>query len=176
MFFCYNQIMEKQYKENLVHYVVVTGIVVRDGRYLIAKRSEDEPAFPGQWTVPGGKVEVSDYKDRPKDTPVQWYGVLEDAVRREIMEEVNVEVGPLGYVTSLVYIRPDGVPSLVVSLWGEYQSGEVVVQKSEGLTEYAWVSLEEARGYDLIDGILEELEMLDRKLRGGEMGEWVKND
>ncbi len=29
------------------HYVVVTAIVIKDGRYLIAKRSLEEKAFPG---------------------------------------------------------------------------------------------------------------------------------
>ena len=44
------------------------------------------------------------------------------------------------------------------------------------LTEYKWVTLEEAKNYDLIAGIYEELEMLDKKLRGKDMGEWKKNN
>jgi len=40
---------------NKAHYVAVIGIVVRDGKYLIAKRSNKEKAFSGYWTVPGGR-------------------------------------------------------------------------------------------------------------------------
>tara|TARA_Y100000310_G_C20702929_1_gene831730 strand:- start:10029 stop:10202 length:174 start_codon:yes stop_codon:yes gene_type:complete len=48
--------------KNLLHYVVVTGILVNSqGKYLITKRAEWEKAFPGKWTVPGGKLEVLDY-------------------------------------------------------------------------------------------------------------------
>ena len=76
-----------KYDRNQGHYVVVTGIIVRDGKYLIAKRSEKEKAFPGNWTVPGGKMEVLDYALRKKDTSEHWYGVFEDVVRRECKEE-----------------------------------------------------------------------------------------
>ena len=38
------------------------------------------------------------------------------------------------------------------------------------------VTLDEARNYDLIEGIFEELEILDRKLKTGEISEWKKND
>ena len=62
--------------KNLNHYIVVTGIVVKDGKYLITKRAEWEKAFPGRWTVPGGKLEVLDYVLREKDTPHHWYNVF----------------------------------------------------------------------------------------------------
>ena len=42
------------------HYVVATGIIVKDGKFLIAKRSEKEKRWPGRWTVPGGKLEKKD--------------------------------------------------------------------------------------------------------------------
>ena len=32
--------------------------------------------------------------------------------------------------------------------------------------DYAWVTYEEAREYDLIDGILAEIEMVDKILKG----------
>ena len=50
------------------HYIVATGIIVKDGKFLIAKRADYEKAFPGLWTVPGGKLEQKDYKDRKQDT------------------------------------------------------------------------------------------------------------
>lgn len=45
---------------NKIHYVTATVIPVRDGKFLIARRAEWEKAFPGKWTVPGGKLEVLD--------------------------------------------------------------------------------------------------------------------
>lgn len=156
------------------HYIVATCIIVRDGRYLIAKRSLTENSFPGKWTVPGGKLETKDYMARKFDTEKgeQRYNVVEDLVKREVKEEVGLDVGNVGYVTSLVFIRPDGIPTLVISLYSEDCPGEVVL--SDELSEYKWVTLEEAKKYDLIDGIYEEIEMLDKHLRGEILSKWKK--
>jgi hypothetical protein len=44
----------------------------------------------------------------------------------------------------------------------------------QSLTEYAWISLEEAKNYKLIEGIYEELDMLDKILKGKRVDEWKK--
>jgi len=43
------------------------------------------------------------------------------------------------------------------------------------MTEYAWVTLKQAKEYKLIEGIYEEMEMLDKVIKGKESGEWSKN-
>jgi 8-oxo-dGTP diphosphatase len=152
-----------------MHYVVVTGILVKNGKYLITKRADWEKAFPGKWTVPGGKLEVLDYALREKDTKDHWYNVLEEVMRREIKEEVDLEIKNISYVTSLVYVRSDKIPCLIVSLSAEPKEDESEhIKLCDALTEFAWVSLEELRNYDLIEGIYEEIEILDRKLKTGD--------
>ncbi len=140
-----------------LHFVVTTAIVVRDGKFLIAKRSESEKAFPGKWTVPGGKLVLTEYQDLPRtsDTHPQWYNVVEWALRKEVREEVGLEIGTPKYLCDLVFVRPDGYPVVTLSYWAEYESGEV--QLCKDLTEYAWVTAEEAKGYDMIEGIAEEI-------------------
>ena len=160
--------------KNQIHYVTATVILVRDGKFLITKRANWEKAFPGKWTVPGGKLEVLDYVLREKDTSSHWYNVLEDLSKKEVKEEVSLEIKNLDYVTSLVYIRSDKIPSLIISLWAESPEGEV--RLCNALTDYKWVSLEEAKNYDLIEGIYEELEILDRKLKTGKIYEWSANN
>jgi len=160
------------YDKNKVHYVVVTGILVKDGKFLITKRADWEKAFPGRWTVPGGKLEVLDYALRERDTPHHWYNVFEDILRREIREEVGLDIENIGYVTSMVYIRSDNIPCIIVSLFANPKTDDVKL--CNALTEYAWVSLEEAGKYDLIEGIYEELEILDRYLKTGKSEGWVK--
>lgn len=150
--------------KNLGDYVVVTGILVNsDGKYLIVKRADWEKAFPGKWTVPGGKLEVLDYVLRKKDTPSHRYNIFEDLLKREIKEEVDLEFEKIGYVTSLVYLREDKIPCLIVSLYANAKNENVKL--CDALTEYAWIDLEEAKKFDLIDGIYEELEILDKKLK-----------
>jgi len=161
------------YDKNKVHYIVVTGILVKDGKYLITKRADWEKAFAGKWTVPGGKMEVLDYVLRKKDTQEHWYNVLEDVLRREVKEEVGLEIENIGYLTSMVYLRDDGIPCLIVSLFAQTLEGEIKLCKS--LTDYKWVSLEEAKEYELIEGIYEEIEMLDNLLNDIEQRIWKKN-
>ncbi len=70
--------------KNQVHYITTTVILVRNGKFLITKRADWEKAFPGKWTVPGGKLEVLDYVLREKDTSSHWYNVLEDLANKFI--------------------------------------------------------------------------------------------
>lgn len=161
------------YDKNLLHYVVVTGILVKDGKFLITKRADWEKAFPGKWTVPGGKLEVLDYVLREKDTSSHWYNIFEELLKREIKEEVGLEIKNIKYVTSMAYIRNDKIPTIIVSLWAEPVGEQINL--CPALTEYQWVDLEEAKNYDLIEGIYEELEILDAQLKTGRVGEWKRN-
>lgn len=156
----------------LLHEVVITAIVVKDGKYLITRRALTKKRFGGMWTVPGGKLETSDYINLPKDTKDYWYNVLEQVLRREVREEVGLVIKNIEYVTSLATIHTDGAPSLVISCMADWESGEVVLQESE-TDQFAWVSLEEAKNYDLIDGIYDELCMADARRRG-EKSEWKR--
>jgi len=161
------------YDRNKSHYIVVTGILVnKAGKYLIVKRADWEKEFSGKWTVPGGKMEVLDYALTKKDVEDVWYNVLENSLKREVNEEVGLEIEDIGYVTSLVYVRHDGIPCLVVSLYAT--PVEENVKLDNALTDFAWVSLEEAKNYDMIGGIWEELEMVDKKLKKGDvrLGGW----
>ena len=129
--------------------------------------------FPGKWTVPGGRVTTDDYINLPKDTDECWYNILERVVRREVKEEVGLEIKNIEYVTSLATIDKEGTPILVISCMAEWESGDVVLQESE-TDQYAWVSSEEAKGYDLIGGIVDEMLMADER-RNGRKSEWKKS-
>lgn len=157
-----------------LHEVVITAIIVKDGKYLITRRSSNKKRFPKMWTVPGGKLEISDYIDLPKETEFYWYNVLEKVLKREVKEEVNIEIKNIDYVTSLATIHSDGNPSLVISCLAEYAGGEIKLQEEEA-DKYAWVSLKEAKEYALIDGIYDEIVMAENQLKGNKM-EWKRFD
>lgn len=151
--------MDNQY----LHEVAITAIIIKDSKFLIIKRSATKRRFPNKWTVPGGKLETKDYLDLPKDTEFYWYNVLEKVLRREVKEEVGLEIKNIEYVTSLATVHADSNPSLVISCVADYQSGEISLQLEE-TDEFAWVSLEESKKYDLLDGIYDELVMVNNKL------------
>ncbi len=146
--------------------IAITAIIVKDGKYLITRRSTNKKKWPLMWTVPGGKFETSDYIDSPKDTVNAWYSVLERAIRREVREEVGIEIKNIDYLTSIIAQYGGNIPdSLIVSLIADYDSGEIKLQEEE-TDMFSWVSLEEAKNYDLIDGIYDELVMAENKIRG----------
>jgi len=159
-------------KNELLHEVVITAIIIKEGKYLVTKRSQNKKRFPGKWTVPGGKLEIKDYIKLPKDTKFYWYNVLEKVLRREVLEEVGIEIKNIEYITSLATVHTDGNPSLVISCMADYVSGKIKLQKEEA-EDYAWVTLKEAKKYDLIDGIYDELALTEKK-RMGEKTEWKR--
>lgn len=153
--------------------IVITAIIQKDGKYLITRRSMLKKRFGGKWTLPGGHLETSDYTSYPKDTEFYWYNVLDKALAREVKEEVNIEIDNVRYVTSLATIHDDdAVPSLVISCLADYKSGEVILQEEEA-DKYEWITLAEAKNYDLIDGIYDELVMADA-LQKGERTIWKR--
>ena len=160
-------------KNDYLHEVAITAIVVKEGKYLITRRSKTKKRFPGMWTVPGGKLEAGDYLKLPKDTEHYWYNVLERTLRREVKEEVGIEIDNIDYLTSLATVHTDGSPSLVISCIADYKSSDVILQPDE-LDEYTWVTLEEAKNYDLIDGIYDELKMAEDKRKGTKINEWKR--
>ena len=62
---------------------VVAGILVKEGKFLAAKRSKGE-AFAGFWEFPGGKLEINED--------------MHEAVVREFSEELEISVYSRGYI------------------------------------------------------------------------------
>lgn len=147
-------------KDKKLHRVAATAIIHKEGKYLLLKRGLGEKAFPGRWTVPGGNMEVDDYINLPANAAGQWYGAIEKSLRREIKEEANVEVDKLNFLVDIAFIRPDGLPVVILSYWADYKAGEA--KAGEDNIDFAWATFEEAKNYDLIEGILGEIEMVDK--------------
>ncbi len=159
--------------------VVITAIIIKDGKYLITRRSLAKKRFPGMWTVPGGHLDPADFLGMPKETKDYWYNILEKALRREVREEVGIEIDNIEYVTSLATVHEDDLsgntqsPSLVISCMADYISGDVWLQEEE-TDMFEWVSVEQAKDMPLIDGIFDELLMTENK-RNGVKTEWKRN-
>lgn len=160
-------------ENKLLHEVAITAIIIKDGKYLITKRSPNKKRFPNMWTVPGGRLETNDYINLPKETKDYWYNVMEKVLRREVKEEVGLDIENITYVTSLATVHGDGNPSLLISCMADYVAGEVTLQLEE-TDDFKWVTLDEAKEYQLLDGIYDELVMAENQRKGVKTGEWKR--
>ncbi len=154
-------------KNKELHRICSTAIIHKNGKYLIVRRSPDKDVFPNRWHVPGGGLETDDYINTPKTTSQHWYFALDNSLRREIREEVALEVDKLNYLLDFTFIQPGGIPVVVLSYYCDWKSGEVKLNEEN--TDYKWVTFEEAKNYDLIEGILDEIEMVN-KIKKAEIG------
>jgi 8-oxo-dGTP pyrophosphatase MutT (NUDIX family) len=74
---------EQKNSDPRLHIVAVTGIIEKENKYLILKRSEEEIAYPGFWTVPGGKLVRHEYEKLPlsKNTDA-WYDIVSYTLKK----------------------------------------------------------------------------------------------
>ncbi|MBI2121279.1 MAG: NUDIX domain-containing protein [Candidatus Wildermuthbacteria bacterium] len=150
-------------REDKLFYFVANVVVYResDGRCLLLKRSDTEKVHPGKYCVPGGKLEWSQLDiakpTRLNGNVLDFENAVEDLLAREVKEEAGIEIEQdLKYINSVAFVRPDGIPVVLVKFATRYASGEVVLEKG-AFTDYVWVNKDEARMYECIDGILEEV-------------------
>ena len=159
-------------KDDKLFYFVANVVVFResDGRCLILKRSENEKVHPGKFATPGGKLE---WKDLPLNNPTRMNGevidfenAVEDLLKREVMEEAGIEIeSNIKYINSVAFIRPDGIPVVLVKFAAKYKSGEIKLEQG-AFTDFAWVNELEVWDYDCISGIAEEIEKTVRMIEG----------
>ena len=119
--------------------LAVGGIVIRDGRLLMVRRAQ-EPAR-GLWSVPGGKVERSEY--------------LSDALRREVREETGLEID-VGELAGLFEVIGDDDHYVVMDFLATY-SGEDEPRPGDDVDRVRWVPLEDIPSLDCTPRFVELL-------------------
>ena len=120
--------------ESIWYIVNVEGVIVKQGRYLMVVRGEQESHAPGVLTFPGGKVEGAGNAD----------DVLEETLRREIREEVGIEVhDDMAYLESKAFVAADGEPVVDVAFMCRYRSGEPTVGDPGEVAAVRWMPAEE---------------------------------
>ncbi|MBD3950095.1 (deoxy)nucleoside triphosphate pyrophosphohydrolase [Tuanshanicoccus lijuaniae] len=73
---------------------VVAAAIIKDGKLLAVQRS-DSMTLPGMWEFPGGKIEAEE--------------THQDALKREIKEELELDIEVLGYINTASYEYEFGI-------------------------------------------------------------------
>ncbi len=122
-------------------WIGVDNIIINDdGKILLIKRSEHEKNFPGMWGLVSGKIE--------------WGETVEQALKREAMEEVGVEVEIVRF-TGRYYDKPGRHPSKTMICLPhicKIKNGTPTANQPEEVEEVRWFDPEEIKnlpmGYD----------------------------
>lgn len=116
---------------SIVHAVV--GILWRDHQLLVCERPQGKP-YAGFWEFPGGKIEKSESSF--------------DALKRELQEELGIEVQTAEFIIQHQHQYPD--KQVILDIWkvtkfiGEPDSLEQQQLK--------WTTAEELRKLNLLEG------------------------
>jgi len=111
--------------------------------------------------MPGGKLEWKDmdlaHPTRMNGDVIDFENAVEDLVARETREEAGIEIEKkLYYINSVAFVRPDGIPVILVKFAAKYKSGNVSPNPHD-FSDFAWVNENEIVNYDYIKGIDEEI-------------------
>lgn len=120
----------KEYKSG-IFVVIVLGIIYNPLKkmVLIGRRVRDPHIKELSWAFPGGKPE--------------YYEDLDEAVKREIKEETNLDVESLGPIFAKAY--PEKMELLSIYYLCEVKSGKE--KAGEDFVELKWVKPQELEKY-----------------------------
>jgi NADH pyrophosphatase NudC (nudix superfamily) len=114
--------------------VNVEGAIIKNNKWLIIERSKKEEHAGGLLSLVGGKVEI---EGNSKD-------ILERTVKREIVEEVGIEVKDnIKYVHSTSFVTDLGENVVDIVFLCEYDSGEEFAKSPDEVEDVMWMSTEE---------------------------------
>ncbi len=115
------------------HVVAVTGIVKKGNKYLLARRSFEDDWAAGEWSIPGGKIEMD-----------LGQGIIEKALKREIMEEVGLKIKDhVEFVYNDGFIRVSGHHVVMMTFLCFWKSGEA--KALEDQAEVRWLTIDEIK-------------------------------
>lgn len=119
------------------HLVLINALVVKDGKILIGKRSEEETHEPGSWAIPGGKIER---------TEGDVWQIAEQTLAREVEEETGVIIEDNSrLICNNTFIRSTGHHVIVFVYLCNWKSG--VAKPLEDTTDVKWIKESEIDNY-----------------------------
>ncbi|MFS0861176.1 NUDIX hydrolase [Fredinandcohnia sp. 179-A 10B2 NHS] len=114
--------------------VNVEAAIRKKDKWLIIERSLKEEHAGGMLSLVGGKVELEGNSS----------DILERTVRREIYEEVGIEVeDELVYVQSTSFVTGSGEHVVDIVFLGRYKSGEAYPKSPDEVEKVLWLTTEQ---------------------------------
>jgi 8-oxo-dGTP diphosphatase len=134
-----NKLLDEE-KKIPTHVVAIFAFVEKDGKILLAKRSSDDPQAGGQWSIPGGKIDMN-----------EGSGIVLKTLKKEVVEEVGIEIkDDIRLVWDEGFRRVSGHHVVGMTFLCKWKKG--IAKALEDQEEVRWVSKEELKKFpDLPD-------------------------
>lgn len=122
------------------------AFILNDGKILLVKKSADDPSHPNEWEIPGGRIEFGEN--------------LEDHIKREVKEEVGLDIEPLNPIAMWTWIMHRGDDDIQVVAVGRLcraiSCNTSVENRVEDdyLADIEWVDISKVLNYNLIPDII----------------------
>ncbi|MFC0476793.1 NUDIX hydrolase [Robertmurraya beringensis] len=111
----------------------VEGLIIKENKVLIGRRSLNEEHAGGMLSLIGGTVEQEGNTN----------DILENTLKREIMEETGLEVSNFKYVNNTSFVTKSGINVINIVFSCEWKSGEAVVKDQDEVSELIWMTFDE---------------------------------
>ncbi len=118
----------------MIQNIVVRAKIEQEGRVLLVKRLDDKNLHPGQYEMPGGKVEFG-------ETP-------EEAIYRECQEEIGIVPTGLKFVQHYSYVVEDKHAVGICFIANPVSSNKIKLDPHEH-NEYIWADQKQIHDLDL---------------------------
>lgn len=154
-----------------LHRVATVCVIYnRKNEFLIGKRNPQHKVFPGKWCSPGGGINRDDYETIPQTLPDGWADPHEIGLRREIREEMGIEVGAITFLGSFSHIRPDNIAVLGLRFAAPYKSGVIRLQQDE-IVDARWINLGDLLVYEdkMLGGLSDSIRLVHKMLQSGKL-------
>lgn len=136
---------------------VVAAAVIHDenGKFLLAQRDSKDNNQPNKWAIPAGHLDTGEHLNQ------MIQDALEQNLKREVMEEIGVEIIVDKYIDSHIWVGDDYRKLTVVFLC-RIKSGEP--KALDETQSVKWLRLDEISDLNLAPEILRLITRADRVL------------
>jgi NADH pyrophosphatase NudC (nudix superfamily) len=118
--------------------VNVEGAIYKDDKWLVVERSTKEEHAGGTISLVGGKV----------DNEGNVIGILEQTIKREIFEEIGVQIKDnVHYVYNSSFVSDKGSAVINVVFLCEYLSGEAHPKSPDEIENVYWLTYDEVMNH-----------------------------
>lgn len=134
--------------------VNVEGAIYKNEKWLLIRRSEKEEHAGGLLSLVGGKVEKEGTST----------DILEKTLKREITEEVGIEVSNLRYVNSSSFVTDSGLNVVDIVFLCDHESGEPFAKSPDEVDDVIWMTTQQILNNSNLPVYLKENIKLAEKL------------